>query len=143
MRHPKKSCPKCFKEIGNNVFDRHVFKCEGIKTCPVCSKQFNGNGKTCSYSCSNTFFRSGENNPNWKEEQYRSTCFLHHEKKCVICGENKIVTVHHMNENRNDNRPENLVPLCPTHHQYFHSRYRKEVESKILDYLNNWNKIRM
>lgn len=114
------------------------------KICPVCGKEFetrNG-GKlektTCSYSCSNTHFRSGENNPNWRDHSYRSTCFEHHEKKCIVCGEEKIVTVHHFDENRNNNSPENLIPLCPTHHQYIHSRYKNEIFDKVLEYKNKF-----
>jgi len=139
MRHSKIKCEKCEREFGNNNFSKHVKVCEGIKICPVCSNKHTKTSVTCSYSCSNKFFRSGENNGNWKQEAYRSTCFQYHKKECVVCSENKIVTVHHLNENHSDNRPENLIPLCPTHHQYFHSKYRSEVEPIIIDYLKKWN----
>jgi hypothetical protein len=111
-----------------------------IKKCPVCGKEFEdlvGHQKqktTCSYSCSNTYFRSGTSNPNWKNDSYRSTCFDNHKKECIICGENKIVAVHHYDENRNNNKSENLIPLCPTHHQYVHSRYKSEVIGTINKY---------
>jgi hypothetical protein len=110
------------------------------KECPVCKSNFKtkkGHVKekeTCSYSCSNTYFRSGINNPNWKTEAYRSTCFLYHEKKCVTCGEEKIIDVHHFDEDRGNNSPENLIPLCPTHHMYWHSRYKDEVYDKVVEY---------
>lgn len=110
------------------------------KKCPVCSKEFSvgknqpKEKKTCSYACSNTFFRSGEKNPNWKNDSYRTTCFLYHNKKCVICEEEKIIDVHHYDENRKNNSPENLIPLCPTHHVYYHSRYKHLVEDKIQKY---------
>lgn len=115
------------------------------KECPVCKTIFKTQidrkeKMTCSYSCSNTFFRSGENHPNWKEKSYRVICFSRHKKECVVCGENKIVEVHHLDENRNNNNVDNLIPLCPTHHQYWHSRYRKEIESIVLDYHKNFNK---
>ena len=79
------------------------------KQCPVCDTLFiTGKGSprekmTCSYSCSNTYFRSGINNPNWKEDSYRSTCFHFHKKECVVCGENKVVEVHHLDENPKNN----------------------------------------
>ena len=95
---------------------------------------------TCSYSCSNTHFRSGKLNPNWKEDSYRSTCFHYHKKECIICGEEKIVTVHHFDENHNNNSPENLIPLCPTHHQYVHSQFKNEVIDKIVEYRENYLK---
>lgn len=106
-----------------------------LKLCPVCENPIKNKGNaTCSTSCANTLFRTGENNPNWKESNYITTCFLYHEKKCVVCEERKIVAVHHYDEDRTNNRPENLIPLCPTHHQYFHSRYRDEVEYIIEEY---------
>lgn len=120
------------------------------RSCPVCSKTFKaimGGAKkpqeTCSRSCANTYFRSAANHPNWKQASYRSTCFLYHGKKCIICEENRLVEVHHLNENRADNNPENLVPLCPTHHQYWHSRYRSEVEPAIRAYISVFVNLRI
>lgn len=42
-----------------------------------------------------------------------------------------MVEVHHYDENNQNNSPENLVPICPTHHQYVHSRYKNEVQGQI------------
>ena len=117
-----------------------------IKSCPVCQKKFETlkdnlrEKTTCSYSCSNTYFRSGVNNPNWKDSNYRTTCFAFHEKKCVVCGESKLVEVHHLDENKSNSDPFNLIPLCPTHHQYWHSRYKSEVEFIIKEYIDNFIK---
>jgi hypothetical protein len=125
-----------------------------VKKCPVCEKEFetiinHRNEKTtCSYSCSNTFFRSGENNPNWgsygdnqERNGYRRIGFNFHKKECVICGENKIVAIHHFDENHNNNSPENLIPLCPTHHQYVHSKHINEVIDKINFYRDSFIKM--
>ena len=117
------------------------------KECPVCGDNFKtqkrGNSRekrTCSYSCSNTFFRSGKNNPNWKEvsTQYRNKCFEYHKKECIICKEEKIVEVHHIDEDRSNNDIFNLVPLCPTHHKYWHSEFKKEIEEKIYNYIKEF-----
>ena len=119
------------------------------KICPVCESVFETvtgerEKKTCSYSCSTTFFRSGVNNPNWKDEAYRTTCFLYHEHKCVVCGEDKIIDVHHYDENKHNNTKENLIPLCPTHHKYWHSRYKYLVEKEVEFYRTNFiNNIRV
>ena len=137
---------KFFEYVGvNNLDISHLRKRELKypiikKICPVCGVEFKTKSgskeekTTCSYSCSNTHFRSGENNPNWSDDSYRTTCFKTHEKKCIICGEEKIVAVHHFDENRNNNSPENLIPLCPTHHQYIHSKYKNEIFDKVLEY---------
>ena len=69
---------------------------------------------------------------------YQTLCFTKHKKECIICGENKIVAVHHMNEDHSDDRIENLIPLCPTHHQYMHSRYKAEILPKVEEYVEKF-----
>lgn len=138
--HKCKHCGKMFTKA--NIV-RHEKACKSnpsnIKECPVCGKLHSKYGVTCSYSCSNTHFRSGKNNGAYQAgSNYRTECFLHHEKKCIICGEDKIVAVHHYDENRKNNSPENLIPLCPTHHQYVHSRYADEVNHIVEEYRNNF-----
>lgn len=113
------------------------------KLCPVCNTLFETtNSKkekmTCSYSCSNSHFRQGPKNGKWNEDAYRSTCFLYHKKECIICGEDKIVSVHHFDENHQNNNPKNLVPLCPTHHQYIHSSFRDLIYDKVKEYVLNF-----
>jgi len=119
-----------------------------IKECPVCNNEFEtqvgtkNEKTTCSHSCSNTYFRSGKNNPNWKlisdnkDRFYRDICFIHHDKRCVVCGEDKIVSVHHYDENHSNNEPSNLIPLCPTHHHYIHSKWKDEVIDIVTEYRN-------
>lgn len=108
------------------------------KICPVCTKSFDtyigrkDEKTTCSHSCSNTYFNGVVRNT--KPSQYTTICFKYHKKECVICGESRIVEVHHYDENHQNNSPENLIPLCPTHHRLFHSRYRQDVESQINHY---------
>lgn len=145
-------CKWCEKETNAINLHRHETRCkknpdiisEYTKKCPQCGDTFFGKEKvTCSYSCSNRHFRhSRKGGTQYKEDtfladngRYRELCFRYHKKECVICGEDKIVEVHHLNENHNDNSPENLIPLCPTHHKYFHSRYRHLIEDDILSYI--------
>ena len=138
----KLSCVHCNKLVSLANSKKHENACKlnpaNMKECPVCGTMHSKGGVTCSYGCSNTYFRSGINNPNWKDDTYQTTCWHHHGKKCLVCGEEKIVAVHHVNEDHNDNRPENLVPLCPTHHQYVHSKYKDEVLPFIESYLNKF-----
>lgn len=120
------------------------------KECPVCGIEFETKlnhpreKTTCSHACSNTYFRSGENNGMFEHTRkkglfgsahYRTICFMHHKKECVVCGEDKIVEVHHMDENKSNTDPRNLVPLCSTHHRYWHSRYRKLIKDKVMNYV--------
>lgn len=145
-------CQYCNKSIpGSNNLLEHERSCylnpNNLKLCVVCQQPIKKkNGKrdfkkqiTCSYACSNTKFRSGPNHCNWSEDAYRSTCFHFHKKECIICKEKNIVEVHHLDENNKNNKPENLIPLCPTHHQYWHSRYKNLIEQQIQDYINKWS----
>lgn len=142
MNGTKVSCSHCSKEVTLGNRKRHEESCylnpKNLTECPVCSTPIKNykTSKTCGYSCSNTYHRSGENNPNYKGTHYRDICFSHHGKSCIVCGEDKIVAVHHLNENHDDDRPENLVPMCPTHHQYMHSQYRNEMMPYVEKFLS-------
>ena len=114
------------------------------KICPVCGTKFITKENhprekiVCSHGCANTLLRSGEDNGNWKESSYRTTCFVYHKKQCVICGEELMVAVHHFDNDKNNNSSENLIPLCPTHHQYVHSKYYYIIKDRIIDYRNKF-----
>jgi hypothetical protein len=141
----KTNCQFCCEEIGISNLKKHERTCylnpSVLTECKVCSKpikNYKESKGTCSYSCANIYFRSGESNGNWQGNSYKSICFLHHDKKCVVCGENKIVAVHHYDYDHSNNDPANLIPMCPTHHQYVHSRYAKEVLPIIEEYIKEW-----
>lgn len=135
----KVPCHRCNKEFSSNGLPHHEKACSLGQSCPVCGKWFFTKGVTCSHGCANTYFRSGSSNGNWKESTYRTTCFDAHGKACLICGEMNIVEAHHVNGNREDNRVANLVPLCPTHHCYWHhSKFKHLVEPQITKYLEDW-----
>lgn len=136
----KIECSFCNESYSKANIKKHLESCylnpKNKKKCPVCDKAVKNykTSETCSYSCANKLFKTGENNGNWKQDSYRTTCFEFHKKECVVCGEDKIVEVHHFDEDKQNNTPENLIPLCPTHHQYWHSRFRSEIEDTVLEY---------
>lgn len=140
------SCVFCSEERTLGNINKHEASCWknplNHKSCIVCEDPIKNykTSATCGYACANKHFRSGPSAGNWKDSSYRTTCFHYHDKICVICGESNIVTVHHLDEDRNNNSPDNLIPLCPTHHQYWHSRFRHLVESKVMSYLDEWRK---
>lgn len=114
------------------------------KICPVCDGEFKTKKDhprekiTCSISCANTHFRSGEDNPNYKkysQNNYRRICFQHHKKECIICGETNVVAAHYFDENHSNNNPENLIPVCPTHHVYLHTiKLKPLIFNRVLEY---------
>ena len=138
----KEKCSFCNNEYSILNIKKHEENCflnpNNIKLCPICNepiKHFRHN-ITCSCKCSNLLFRSVRNKPE-KYKDYRTICFYNHIKKCIICGEDKIVSVHHYDGNNKNNNVNNLVPLCPTHHQYLHSRYKDLIIDKIEEYVNS------
>lgn len=109
-----------------------------VCNCLQCNEPFKveGDKQTCSHVCSNKYFRSGENNGNYgKGLTYKSIAKYNHELKCIICGEENVVAIHHYDEDHNNNDPDNLVPLCPTHHCYVHSRFKYLVIDKVNEYV--------
>jgi hypothetical protein len=145
-------------ETGAKLKPRNRFKYKVItKECPVCGKSFTAQlnhpreKTTCSYACANTFFRSGINNGSHQKaiKKYsenelpsrtiQTKCFDTHDYKCCICSENRIVHVHHFDENHNNNDILNLIPLCPTCHQLFHTKqYRDVIYEGIILYRANF-----
>jgi hypothetical protein len=126
-RRPKKepnvSCANCGNEFYKNASDQ---------------KQSKSGLFFCNRKCKAEAQKVGglvEIQPSHYGKNYRTICFTHHKKECVVCGEDKIVSVHHYDENHNNNDPNNLVPLCPTHHQYVHSGYKDLVIDKINDWM--------
>lgn len=145
----KLPCQYCNKLIINVI--KHELQCHlnpvNMKYCFVCKgpittyrgKKTRNNPKlTCSYACSNKLHRSGPNHKSWKEDAYVSTCFYYHKKECVVCGESNIVEVHHFDEDHQNNTPSNLIPLCPTHHKYWHSRHKHLIEDVVTKYRTKW-----
>ena len=66
---------------------------------------------------------------------YRTIALNNHEKKCVVCGFDKVVAIHHIDENKKNNDPTNLIPLCPNHHEMVHNNnWKQEVVPFIIDW---------
>ena len=111
---------------------------EHTKQCQCCGKDYIiiAREKTKKFEKSRFCSRSCANNRQewWKDNatQYRTIAFQTWKKECVVCGFDKIVVVHHMDENHDNNDIHNLVPLCPNHHEMFHSKHRDEVEPLII-----------
>ena len=114
----KKNCERCGKEF--------------IFVGRVKTKKYEG-AKFCSRSCAN-------NRQEWWNDNltnYRTIALKHHAEECIICGFNKIVAIHHIDENKQNNSPRNLVPLCPNHHEMVHSKWRSEIQPFIEEWQKN------
>lgn len=106
-----------------------------VKTCEKCGNEYEikgrirtkkiKNSRFCSISCAN-YRGSGleweKTHSSRKLSNYRTICFSKWEMSCAICGFDKVVSVHHIDENHNNNDIKNLIPLCPNHHHMAHSK---------------------
>jgi|SRR3989338_9688916 len=53
-------------------------------------------------------------------------------KVCILCGFDKIVDLHHIDMDHNNNSLKNLTGLCPNHHKMVHHRdHQKEVLQQL------------
>lgn len=125
----KKECKWCNKEIAVCAIKAHEKSCylnpKNIRLCPVCEKPIKRKkwvSVTCSKGCANTYFRSGENHPNYKSDadwKYREKAFSYYPNKCSNCGYNEhieLLDVHHIDGNRKHNKKENWIILCTICH---------------------------
>lgn len=84
------------------------------------------NGRVhCSASCAtadyNSQFRRGKDSPVYVDgnRSYRTTALLHYGAVCECCGfseDERLLDVHHIDENHNHNEIPNLMVLCPLCH---------------------------
>ena len=118
--------------------------------CDTCEKEFvvrereklfpSKNEYHCSRKCANAKGGRAKSSKYHTDDKahYTTVCFRHHKKECIICGETNIVEVHHLDGDKTNNNPSNLIPLCPTHHKYWHSKFRPLIKSQVLDYNQTW-----
>lgn len=136
----KLKCNKCGHEwetICRNAlygYNHSCPQCINTKielTCDFCGKSFlrnpsalqtKSNFHYCSRECGNRHKNqlrkeSGE----WDDSgNYRLRAFEEYEHKCIVCGWNedeRILEVHHKDENRKNNNIDNLCILCPNCHR--------------------------
>ena len=66
---------------------------------------------------------------------YRKLAFRNYEHKCAVCGyaeDADLLEVHHIDENRSNNKLSNLIILCPLCHRKLTSHKYILVNGKII-----------
>ena len=101
------------------------------RECETCGATFwvnpfvvkDGRGRFCSRPCA----MRGENNPQWTgghtveyppewNDELRRQIRNRDGRKCVICGQRRELDVHHIDYDKQNCDPSNLVTLCHPHH---------------------------
>ena len=112
------------------------------KECKRCGTEFifEGRIKTKSYEkaifCSRSCANSRQEWWNSNSTNYRTIALQNWKHECAICGFDRIVAIHHIDEDHHNNDPKNLIPLCPNHHEMVHSKHRDEVVPLVEEAVN-------
>ena len=118
-------CHKCYIKLAWKPKEKECKRCKRI--LPLKAKGLCG-------GCYNTIFMlevTKDHNHRLRHNIY-SDLYNKITKSCAICSFDKIVDLHHLDENKANNSKDNLVGLCPNHHKMFHDlRYRNEIAKQL------------
>ena len=63
---------------------------------------------------------------------------LHYQEGCKKCGKKTTLHLHHIDNNEENNKSENLVILCREHHIEVHRYYNEEDRWILVKWFKNW-----
>lgn len=131
-----KICPKCnkvakriTKGVCHECYIKHIWQ-RKKEVCPRCKRLLPLKAKGLCGGCYTTLFRLEYNKAANYKKRYNLDLKTYRKitEKCIICGFDKFVALHHLDQDRKNNSESNLVGLCPNHHQMLHtSKYRLEI----------------
>lgn len=128
-------CDRCNRTVLVTQKARHDAACLKRNACKGCGA-LTRNRNFCSNSCAASFNNTAKKIgfSAWRKKHgiiaqktYSDVCLEHWEPKCAICGWDLCIEVHHIDRNRMNNEPQNLIPLCPNHHKLTQKREHKAV----------------
>lgn len=129
--------------------------------CEICAKPFvphnrMTSGRFCSRACKDAGHSAdmtGAANPGWRNgaTDYRNaphtardflrakTAVLFRDHfRCVICNTDQDIQVHHINMEPRDNRSQNLVAICRTHHRRLHAAEKSLSRTILWPWLSDY-----
>lgn len=131
-----KLCPECKKfaswftgSICHNCYRQKHWN-RKKKICKRCQRLMFLKGRGVCAGCYNTLFYLEYQKARNQMQLYGLDYEIYKKitEKCIICGFDKFVALHHLDQNKKNNSTDNLVGLCPNHHQMLHTiKYRNEV----------------
>lgn len=146
----RSSCPICSEEVKNKELEKSRF----TTNCAYCGQEIVRSKSKAENSRSGLYFccrehkdlaqriESGEKfdiirpiHYGSDYGDYRLRAFKNYEHKCACCGWNedtRILEVHHIDSNRENNEIDNLIILCPTCHRKITLHYYQLIDRKKL-----------
>jgi len=119
--HAKGLCYACYKSLKWKPT---------ISKCKRCLQPRAIHAKSLCASCYNTTFHADKANAynQRKKNNITLTQFRKTTSACAVCGFNQIVDIHHIDHNKTNHSPKNLIGLCPNHHRMIHNHnFRQEI----------------
>ena len=120
-------CKECYRKLIWNPKLRECKRCERMKkhhAYNLCSGCYNS-----VYHGEKVRLHNAKRYHNINPEIYKKVI-----EKCVLCGFDKIVEMHHLDHDKNNNSENNLAGLCPNHHKMLHA---KAHQKEVFDILKN------
>jgi 5-methylcytosine-specific restriction endonuclease McrA len=121
--HSKGLCFNCYRKL---AWKRKEKICKGCQKL----KYLHAKGY-CEYCYNKTFYTEYSRFASRKQYSgITKETFDQLDKRCLICGFDKIVDIHHLVERSKggSNELSNLIMLCPNHHKMLHhADYRHEI----------------
>ncbi len=125
IKHAKGMCTTCYKKL--------VWKPKLIE-CTRCKRMLPNHAQGLCGGCYNMVFHLEKNKAhNYKKwHNIDMPTYKKITDKCMICGFDKVVELHHLDKNKKNNSETNLIGLCPNHHKMIHrAKYRKDVIEEL------------
>lgn len=130
IKHAKGMCTTCYKKL--------FWKPKSQK-CKRCGRNLPHHAKGYCAGCYNSIFHLQETKDYNNQKRHKISSELYNQitQKCILCGFNQFVELHHIDCNRHNNSKENMVGLCPNHHKMIHTlKWREEVLTQIMKALH-------
>ena len=135
-----KKCKNCGKEDEHhakgycfNCYKKFAWKPK-IAICKRCNREMPIHAKELCAGCYNFVFHL-DKNKSWSQKKNYGLNIENYKKitkRCVICGFDKVVDLHHLDQDKTNNYEKNLIGLCPNHHKMLHDfRYRGEMLNSL------------
>lgn len=123
--HAKGYCQSCYK--------KHVFR-KRLITCKNCGRERPHKAFGLCDGCHTRLFHydkvkayNAKKDHGIELEEYKKLT-----EKCIVCGFDKIVELHHLDQNKKNKNKHNLVGLCPNCHKMIHSNvYWEEIRERL------------
>ena len=130
-------CPKCNKEKQihtkdgwcNVCYKRFRWKPKLVK-CKRCERMLPMHAKGLCRGCYSSTFHTDKVKLHNAKRLYNIGPELYQKitEKCVICGFDNIIDIHHLDHNHKNSSETNLIGLCPNHHKMIHHKqYQKGI----------------